>query len=915
MERGRIRNKSRFAARYTLLYIAVAAPMLLLLIVSGKTLLWGNDAFYQQYPVLYSASAAVRGLFSGGFEMLNLSLGQGMDQLLTLAYYGLTDPFQWLGALFQGRALEIYYHALVFVYIYLSGLYFMLYVRRIRLIRTDGWALAIAGMVFAFCGYQTIGIIKNPYYAAGSLYLVLMLLAVERVFQERKWLMMSLMTLLMLISNFYLAFQTTLLVVIYIVIRLIARLRRVGVKRSAGDGFILLGSYLLGLMLSGAVLVPVAMNYLASSRVDALCGYTDSLLHYPAAYYLKLLALFCAPYDYAGYWALQSFCPLALFGVMLLLVRRKRLCPQDAYRAQLRAGLAVGLVCLCIPLCGKLFNGMGYVTNRWCYGYAFIVCLCAAWAVPKLMEPAFAGRKRVALGTFAWAALMLVYAAIAPRLPMMNGAGNAVAISGYSKFTKSLAAIAGALAVAASGAALLWLDRRISRGRGNAMRALAWLTAACCLAYSIGYGFVAATSSEFLPQGVDARIESETAAASRAIDDDSFYRVDSGINTDSHAEMLDYRGTSYYWSLIPAWVAAHYTDLELSTQRWTFRVEGMGGDSYLSALADVGYALRPQRDGVACLPADCVLVDTASLPNGSAVDIYENPNRLPLGYMFDSAMSADEYAALTPVEKRQALISCAVLADENPDMPAWNGEFETQALDWQVVASSGAELDGNVLRGEAGGTLEIAFQAAPETEVYLWLEGTELLEADDDTDLCLYAQSDAGTNRAYFILPGGVFNYDQTGVCLRLGYSETGLSSCTLRFKVTGALRFDAMQAVSVPAEYCRSAVEHIRADGLWNAEIGRDRASGMVTAARDGILQIALPYSSGWTARVDGEAAQIFRCGGMYMGIELSAGEHQVELSYETPGLRPGVGLSIAGALIAAVLTLLTRRRHARQG
>ena len=111
--------------RYTALYLMVALPMIALLLISGKTLLWGKDAYYQQYTTLSYTGQAIRRLFSGsGFDMVDLSLGQGMDVIGTLAYYGLTDPTQWLGALFHGRGLELYYHALIFLYIYLSGLFF-----------------------------------------------------------------------------------------------------------------------------------------------------------------------------------------------------------------------------------------------------------------------------------------------------------------------------------------------------------------------------------------------------------------------------------------------------------------------------------------------------------------------------------------------------------------------------------------------------------------------------------------------------------------------------------------------------------------------------------------------------------------------------------------------------------------------
>lgn len=59
----------------------------------------------------------------------------------------------------------------------------------------------------------------------------------------------------------------------------------------------------------------------------------------------------------------------------------------------------------------------------------------------------------------------------------------------------------------------------------------------------------------------------------------------------------------------------------------------------------------------------------------------------------------------------------------------------------------------------------------------------------------------------------------------------------------------------------------------------------------------------------MDGEEAELFRCGGMYMGLRLDAGAHRVEARYETPGLRVGAWISLAGVLIALALAILSRR------
>lgn len=56
-----------------------------------------------------------------------------------------------------------------------------------------------------------------------------------------------------------------------------------------------------------------------------------------------------------------------------------------------------------------------------------------------------------------------------------------------------------------------------------------------------------------------------------------------------------------------------------------------------------------------------------------------------------------------------------------------------------------------------------------------------------------------------------------------------------------------------------------------------------------DEIVCVAVPYSKGWSAKIDGNTAKIYKMNDMYMGIEVPAGEHIVELNYFTPGLKWG--------------------------
>ena len=132
---------------------------------------------------------------------------------------------------------------------------------------------------------------------------------------------------------------------------------------------------------------------------------------------------------------------------------------------------------------------------------------------------------------------------------------------------------------------------------------------------------------------------------------ETFARVDAGFDTNAHAPLLGYAGTGYYWSIIPAPVADYYRALQTPTLRWTFQLGGLGGDPYLSAAAAVGYAVRPEGSG-------------AIVPYGfeaAGEGAYENTLALPLGVFYRETLSEAEWQALSPMQKRQALLSAAVM--------------------------------------------------------------------------------------------------------------------------------------------------------------------------------------------------------------------------------------------------------------
>ena len=81
------------------------------------------------------------------------------------------------------------------------------------------------------------------------------------------------------------------------------------------------------------------------------------------------------------------------------------------------------------------------------------------------------------------------------------------------------------------------------------------------------------------------------------------------------------------------------------------------------------------------------------------------------------------------------------------------------------------------------------------------------------------------------------------------------------------------------------------------------------VDAKTAGTLMLVSNYSPGWSARINGSPAKVYRANGSFQGACLAApGRYQVEFSFEPPLWRAGLASSAVGWLI--LLTWVIRGR-----
>ena len=880
------RSREHWFWLYTGFFGCVAATLTLIALWYHKTLIWVPDGYKQHYTIWLYMGQALRSLAAGeGWPMMHFSLGQGMDLLTTCAYYGYTDPFILLSAFAQGGGVEWMYLFADFLRAWLAGVTFALYARKVG--AKDGWAVACAAAIYVSSGYFLWMLGRHPYFLNGALYLPLLLLGVERILNGRKWLMFTLVAALTLVVNFYFAYINTLIAVFYIIVRLIARIRERGVSESAKDGFLLVGSYLLGAALSAVVFLPVLLAFAANSRLGIRAGYDGSLLHYGEAFYKALAVGAFTPWRTPGDFLGMNYMPLALIGLLAALAA------WDRRSIQARIGLLLCIAGVCVPLVGLVFNGGGYVTNRWSYALNLFVALSCAFGLPKVFGERRPRQTVVALLSLA-ASAALIAATFLWNERKLQLIGPALIIC-----------CAALLLVYRTGR-LEWLTKVKLRRAASILLAVSMVAYAAAGYLPAGYGYI----SEQADQGAYTRAASESGA--QLIKDEGFYRAAQAGYDDAHSIAAGYMGTSFFWSLVDSLLSDYYRQLYLPTQSASYLINNLGGNVWMNAVASVKYFLRHDgQDPV--VPYGFERASELELPDGTHAEVYENANALPLGYAYDARVSQAEYDALPVEDKFQALAEYAICDAEA--VPIGALASRASELEFTVSETDGVEIRDHWLGARAGGSMTLSFEAPADCETYLVFDG---ITVDAETvhstskgavtvsSACGEANGIVSNRRNNFFFP-------QAGHAYCLGSRAMG--RCTVTFASEQNYTFDAMRVVSVPLDGYRAAMAARQAEAMTDVVLSKDRLTGRITVGGDRVLQIAVPYSAGWTAWVDGEEQPVFRCGGMYMGIAIGEGTHDIDMRYVTPGLVPGAAISAAALLATIVLAIATAVRRRRHG
>ncbi len=68
---------------------------------------------------------------------------------------------------------------------------------------------------------------------------------------------------------------------------------------------------------------------------------------------------------------------------------------------------------------------------------------------------------------------------------------------------------------------------------------------------------------------------------------------------------------------------------------------------------------------------------------------------------------------------------------------------------------------------------------------------------------------------------------------------------------------------------------------------------NGEIEAGQPGVLFTSIPYDKGWTLKVDGIKQEPGKIFDTFLSVDIPAGRHIIEMSYEPEGLRAGAAVT----------------------
>lgn len=890
----------------------------------GKSFIWTVDGLEQQYMFFIMQGEWLRELLSNIFikhsfivPMWSESIGYGADYIYSLGNT-LGNPINWISVFATSETADFWLNLTVPITLFLAGFSFLGYCLKNQFDRS---ASLIGCMIYLFGGYSII--VSSQIFMIYPLVVApLVLCGVDKIFnRESPVLFVAAMTLCFFCSV-SLAYTMCLSLLVYCFVKVFNLKEKTSLK-----GFLvwfvkILLAITLAALIAGVMFYPNVSSLLGQGRLS-LDRYQSAT--YSFMYYVRLFEGFISS-NTVGEDCMYGFAPVSLIAVFALFLIKKLEIPKSTKRI-LRILFVVMTLFLCLPIVGRVFNGMAYANNRWVWAYCLLVSLIVVVVLPSLAN-AFKreGRK-------------LFYAA------SIYGVICMLALAWYSSKT-FYAMLSILFAVIAICYALRDKPALMNIG-------ITCSVAVSCVFVSYQYAHGSIDVHTDIGKAYEYTVTNDASSLVMGLDDHAEERYDSAkVHSWRNGNLATGTlGCSFYNSLYNSAVDDYHTSLGLATSSMSFSYSTLNSRTTMEALAGTKYFLTLTDDD-ALLPPLYRTVVAQDEVSGVGCSVYETDKVLPIAFFYDSSISEDLYRSMGLMQRQDSLTQSVVLSGEGVEdaSPDSYTEEITSSLSLsktgdeilpvndclsETEKAQSVRIEGNTVTITQPNTVLYLNGSIPEgTEAYFVCEGMDYsplsavsageagglrgmlssflsdLKASDSKECKIMVYGVSSGQEIWFMnnkhhLFGGKDDW-----AVNTGCSYSPRESIALEFCDPGVYTFESLGLYAADVSYVEKDIGHLMSNSASEIEKTCNGYSCQTDRDEEGWLYFRVPYGEGWTAYIDGEKTDIRKANLGFMAVDVPSGSHSVLIDYETPNLRRGALVSCVGVTLALGICCWHRKR-----
>lgn len=371
----------------------------------------------------------------------------------------------------------------------------------------------------------------------------------------------------------------------------------------------------------------------------------------------------------------------------------------------------------------------------------------------------------------------------------------------------------------------------------------------------------------------------------------------------TYSEVGDYRGVSFYNSLINRnFVDFMYQFLNISNfttdraRSYAFNNLGLAMDGVLSDLYGIKYVLSDYMIG----DPSWELVEKIN-----SKYLYKNNSLESAGILYINWCSEKQFEKMT-VEEQISFPLHSVVLDEKDTIELKKNMLTNDTIEEHEIPLIFESVENDITihkdidTGLFSGELEKGLVCTIDSpELLLKEDAQAILQfsiiSEEDGNLKVMCDSGFGFSEVYWAQEDISFQANQGEVNYNI--------RIPLDTKAIKILVYDCNSVGIVSPRIVIREGKSYTNDGvrLHNKAFGGN-IKGNVHAKQDSILIIPVFAEKGWRAYIDGKEVPILEADYAFVGLEIKAGEHKVELCYETPGLKMGAVTSFIGIVLLIV-------------